>query len=104
MEAKQYHSDNESAYETLSDEDKRRQHDSEASGFGNRGYGFDKNPFDEFNDDIFKDKSRTTHSTYTTGSTRKKKGENITKVIKLSFIEAAKGTKFEFEYEKKGTC
>ena len=26
-----------------------------------RGHGFDKNPFDEFNDNMFKDKSRTYH-------------------------------------------
>ena len=62
------------AYETLSDDDKRRQYDSESSGYGNRGYGFDKNPFDEFNDDIFKDKSRTYHDTHAAGSTRKRKG------------------------------
>jgi hypothetical protein len=67
----------------LIDEDKRRQYDCDNLGSGesanNRSYGFDKNPFDEFKDDVFKDKSRTHHDTFTSGSNRKRKGDNIVK-------------------------
>ena len=77
------------AYEILIDEDKRRQFDSEHH--GNRSHGFDRNPFDEFNDDIYKDKSRTYHETFTSGSSRKRKGENILREVILDFMEAVKG-------------
>lgn len=73
------------------DEDKRRQYDNENSSTTNRGYGFDKNPFDEFNDDIFKDKSRTYHDTFTSGSSRKRKGENIIREVNIDFVDAIKG-------------
>ena len=43
--SKQYHWNNARAYETLMDQDKRRQFDNEAK-YSSRGSGFDKNPFD----------------------------------------------------------
>lgn len=72
------------------DDDKRRQYDNEHSSTS-RGNGYDKNPFDEFNDDIFKDKSRTYHDTFTSGSTRKKKGDNIIREVNVDFVAAIKG-------------
>lgn len=68
------------AYETLSDEDKRRQYDNENLGSqSKRAYGFDKDPFDEFKDDVYRDKSRVYHETYSTGSTRRRRGEDISR-------------------------
>lgn len=74
------------------DEDKRRQYDNDNGSTSSRGYGFDKNPFDEFKDDIFKDKSRTYHDTFTSGSTRRRKGDNIMRDVNIDFVEAVKGT------------
>ena len=74
------------------DEDKRRQFDSEQGANSSRSHGFDKNPFDEFSDDIFKDKSRTYHDTFTSGSARKRKGDNITKEVAIDFVDAIKGS------------
>ena len=61
-------------------------------GSSSRSSGFDRNPFDEFNDEIYKDKSRTYHQTFTSGSTRKRKGDNVVRDIMLDFTEAVKGT------------
>lgn len=52
-----------------------------------------KNPFDEFDYDVYRDRSRTQHETFTAGSSRKRKGENIVQEIKLSFMDAIKGGK-----------
>ena len=90
----------------MTDEDKRRQFDNENSGKhgSSRGYGFDKNPFDEFNDDIYKDKSRVYHETYSAGSSRRKRGDDIQKEIKIAFEDAMKGANINLEFERKGTC
>jgi DnaJ-class molecular chaperone len=87
------------AYETLSDEDRRRQYDNETvNTFGRKAYGFEKDPFDEFKDDVYKDKSRVYHETYSTGTTRRKKGEDIVKQVTISFLESVKGTKITLEF------
>ncbi|CAM6005881.1 unnamed protein product [Sphagnum balticum] len=77
------------AYETLIDEDKRREYDNDNG--GKRSHGFDRNPFDEFSDEVYRDRSRTYHDSFTAGSSRKRKGENVVREVRLGFLEAARG-------------
>jgi len=89
----------------LSDEDKRRQYDNDNLGTSSRkAYGFDKDPFDEFKDDVYRDKSRVYHDTYSTGTSRRKKGDDITKQININFIDSVKGSKVKLELNRKDTC
>jgi molecular chaperone DnaJ len=94
----------------LIDEDKRKEWDNEHYS-ANRSHGYDHNPFDEFNDDIFKDKSRTYHDTFTSGASRKRRGDNIVREISLDFMDAIKGVAIgtvqsnpDIVMERKSTC
>jgi hypothetical protein len=40
---------------------------------------------------VFKDKSRTYHETFTSGSSRKRKGDNIVQEIIIGFLDSIKG-------------
>jgi hypothetical protein len=72
----------------LIDDNKRGQFDSENT--SSRSLGFDRNPFNEFKDDIYKDKTRPTHDSFTGGSTRRRRGDDITRELAVDFVEAVK--------------
>lgn len=72
-----------SAYEVLSDTDKRREYDGNTGFYGQstrstRASGFTgtggSDPFEEFSKDFFKDKGAGYYEGFSTGSSRKVKG------------------------------
>lgn len=93
------------AYETLSDQNKRKQYDFELEhpnmgGFGGQGFSGDFSGFSDIFGDIF---SGFGGGSRRRGST-KTKGEDITIEVKLSFLDAAKGCKKDITYTRKATC
>lgn len=95
------------ANEILSDEKKRKQYDFELEhpsasaggfgGFGGGGFG----GFEDIFGDIF---SSFTGGGRSTGASAKTRGQDITIELKLSFLDAAKGTKREITYNRNAPC
>lgn len=72
-----------------------------ASGFTGQG---GEDPFSEFSKEFFKNKGADYYEGFSSGgTTRKRKGEDITKVVELSFVEAAKGTKVSNKSRKRSS-